>query len=321
MRSRNLAAALLLPLAWACSERNPDPVSNAEDTVVAAVLTTDVGAEIDDQWAMVHLLLSPKIDLRAIVTTHASSIGLSSATSEEKAHEVLARVFAEPGSTQPPVRAGSDLPLTDVASPRYNAGVELLLRLSQDFSSSQRLVVFVMGAATDVASAILQDPSLIERIAVVAMAFNDWPAGGDAFNVVNDPAAWEVVLNSDVPLVVGSAVVTREGLALTRSEAAALISSHGPVGDYLYSLFADWLDRQAPLVEQIVAPDTWVIWDEVVVAYVLGMVQGEDVARPSLNADLSFSHDETDRRMVWITSIDTARVWSDFTQRLDDRGQ
>jgi inosine-uridine nucleoside N-ribohydrolase len=178
-----------------------------------------------------------------------------------------------------------------------------------------------MGAATDVASAILKDPSLIERITVVAMAFNDWPAGGDVFNVVNDPVAWQVVLNSDVPLVVGGGAVTRGGLALTRSEAAALVSSRGPVGDYLHSLFVEWLDRQAALVAQFVAPDTWVIWDEVVVAYVLGMAQGEEVSRPGLNADLSFSHQETERRMTWITSIDTDRVWRDFTQRLDDRGQ
>jgi inosine-uridine nucleoside N-ribohydrolase len=145
------------------------------------------------------------------------------------------------------------------------------------------------------------------------MAFNDWPAGGDAFNVVNDPVAWQVVLNSDVPLVVGGAAVTRGGLALTRSEAAAQVSSRGPVGDYLHSLFVEWLDRQAALVAQLVAPDTWVIWDEVVVAYVLGMARGEEVSRPGLNADLSFSHQETERRMTWITSIDSDRVWRDFT--------
>ena len=119
-----------------------------------------------------------------------------------------------------------------------------------------------MGAATDVASAILKDPSLAERITVVAMAFNNWPAGGDVFNVVNDPLAWQVVLNSDVPLVVGSFAVTRQALSLTRSEAEELMSSRGAVGDYLHSLFTEWLDQQAPLVAQVVAPDTWVIWDE-----------------------------------------------------------
>ena len=34
------------------------------------VLTTDCGAEIDDQFALAHQVLSPALDLRAVVTTH-----------------------------------------------------------------------------------------------------------------------------------------------------------------------------------------------------------------------------------------------------------
>ena len=40
----------------------------------AVVLTTDIGAETDDQWALAHLALSPEFDLRGIVTTHATTM-------------------------------------------------------------------------------------------------------------------------------------------------------------------------------------------------------------------------------------------------------
>ena len=144
MQHKRSALAFLLmtsPLVLvACSN---DQDGRGSEAGQAAVLTTDVGAEIDDQWAMTHLLLSPEIDLRAIVTTHASSIGLSSVTTAEKATEVLARVFAHSLSTNPPVQAGSDLPLVDVVSPRDSAGVDLLLTISQGFSPAHRLVVFV----------------------------------------------------------------------------------------------------------------------------------------------------------------------------------
>ena len=56
---------------------------------LAVVLTTDCGVEMDDQWALAHLLLSHEIDLRAVVPTHASSIGFSSATSAKRAAEVI----------------------------------------------------------------------------------------------------------------------------------------------------------------------------------------------------------------------------------------
>ena len=144
----------------------------------AAILTTDCGAEMDDQWALAHLLLSTELDLRAVITTHASSIHLSSASSRERAADVVQHVLPARASSLPVV-AGSPEPLRDAKTPRENAGVDLLLRLSGDFSESRRLIVFAIGASTDVASAILKDPSIANRITVVAMGFRDWPGGGE----------------------------------------------------------------------------------------------------------------------------------------------
>ena len=229
---------------------------------------------MDDQWALAHLLLSPEVDLQAVITTHAASVRLSSVTTAARAAEVIARV-SPARSPSLPVVPGSGQPLQDLRSARESAGVDLLLGLSRTFSESRRLVVFVIGAATDVASAILKDPSLTKRVAVVAMGFDAWPAGGDMFNVKNDPLAWQIILNTDVPVVVGSSSVTSNGLRLTRAEAGTLMQSHGPVGQYLYSLFDDWLKRMpAAMLEQITgARETWVVWDEVVVAYALGMAR------------------------------------------------
>ena len=288
---------------------------------LAAVLTTDCGVEMDDQWALAHLLLSQEIELQAVITTHASSIGFSSATSAKKAAEVIARVPLAAGSAPPPVVPGSDSPLREATTPRENAGVDMLLELSRSFSPSRRLVVFATGAGTDVASAILKDPSIVNRVSVIAMGFDDWPGGGDGFNVKNDPLAWQVILDSDAPVVVGSGAVTKRGLQLTRAAAGTLMRPHGPVGEYLYSLLDDWLTKQATLVAQLIAPETWVVWDEVVVAYALGMARGKEVPRPQLQSDLSFSHPETNRRITWLTEIDTSRVWLDFAKKIDIRYQ
>ena len=227
-RPRRLCAAavatlvVLLPVSSGCQTQQ----LRNENSPLAVVLTTDCGADIDDQWALVHLLLSPELDLRAVITTHAASIKYSSAASAQCATGVLAHV--PPASAEPrPLVSGSDVPLRDAKTPLENPGVDLLLRISREFSESRRLVVFVIGAGTDVASAS--------------------PAGGDAFNVKNDPLARQVILNSDAPLVIGSSAVTQRDLRLTRAEAAALMRSHGQIGEYLYSLFDQWLDQQADL--------------------------------------------------------------------------
>jgi hypothetical protein len=42
----------------------------------AAILTTDCGAEMDDQWALAHLLLSTELDLRAVMPDLRNHFGM-----------------------------------------------------------------------------------------------------------------------------------------------------------------------------------------------------------------------------------------------------
>jgi len=41
---------------------------------VPVVLSTDVGNEIDDQWAIVYLLLQPKFEVLGVMSAHAPTI-------------------------------------------------------------------------------------------------------------------------------------------------------------------------------------------------------------------------------------------------------
>jgi purine nucleosidase len=284
---------------------------------LAAVMSTDCGVEMDDQWALTHLLLSPEIDLKAIISSHASSISFASATSAQKAAEVVSHVISVGASTKPPVMTGSGSPLKNSTTSQNNAAIEFLIRLSRGFSAEHPLTIFITGAATDVASAIIKDPSIVSRVSIVAMGFDSWPDGHDDFNVKNDPLAWQIILNSEVPVAIGSSSVARRGLRLTHAEAASLMHPHGPLGAYLYSILDDFMKKNPALPAQYVAPETWVVWDEIVVAYALGMARGNAVPRPKLQPDLMFSHPETDRRITWMTEIDTGRFWRDFTQKID----
>ena len=290
----------------------------ARSAPLAVVLTTDCGVEIDDQWALTHILVSPELQLRAIVTTHASSVHRSSSASAAAAADVIAHV-GRPRGTPVPVVAGASEPLQDSVTPRRSPGLDLLLRVARDFSPRRRLVVLSIGAATDTASAILEDPTIVDRIAVVAMGFEDWPDGGEEFNIANDRLAWQVVLRSRVPLVVGSGAAARRSLRLTRTAAADRVRSHGATGEYLYELFDHWLSGNAELAARMVAPGEWAIWDEVVVAYVLGVARGKVVARPQLVAGFLFSHPETDQRITWMTRIDADELWRDLARKLDAR--
>jgi inosine-uridine nucleoside N-ribohydrolase len=282
----------------------------------AVVLLTDCGTDMDDQWALAHLAVSPEIDLRGVVTTHAFFLPKPEAEFTAKAaREVLAQM---PVRTPPPVIPGSSVALTDKTTPLPNAGVDFLLQQSRTFSPQNRLTVLVIGAATDVASALLTDPTLGDRIAIVSMAFNLWPDGGDEWNVKNDPMAWQVLLESRAPITVGDQAVCKRDLAMTPQKADALLGPYGAPGRYLAGLLSGWFKSHPDLVRQ----GYWPVWDEVVTAHLLGLTKWETHPRPTMDGAMHFvlpssGTDRPERTIRWITSLDTARLWADLTQKLD----
>lgn len=279
----------------------------------SVILTTDCGTEVDDQWAIVYLLLSPQIKLEGIVTTHAPNLKPpASAASAECARQIARDYLA----SNVPVFAGSPVPLAGPREPRMNGGVRFIIGTSRAFSSRNRLAVLAIGAATDVASALLADATLARRIEILSMGFDDWPGGGDPWNVKNDPAAYQVILSSPVPLTVGTTKVTRRHLRLDLAQARQLTAGKGPTGDFLYGIFEKWLRENPELAARQAGPKEWVLWDLVAPAHLLGMTRQKSVPRPKLNADLSFSHSPTRRTVGWITGIEERRLWADFRARL-----
>lgn len=278
------------------------------------VLLTDIGADMDDQWTLAHLALSPEFDLRGVVTSHAFFMPKPAAEFTAKtAREVLSKM---PMAKPPPVIPGSSIALKDRAKPYANAGVDFLLQQSKAFSSRQRLTVLVIGAATDAASALLIDPTLADRIEIIAMGFKQWPEGGDEWNIKNDILAWQVVLESKAPIIAGDWATTRRDLALTPEKARQIFAECGEPGQYLVSLLADWFTKHPDLVKE----GFWPIWDQVTLAYLMGMTKQKTYPRPTMDDKMLFHHAADEPRLkptiVWITSIDAPRLWNDFQTKL-----
>jgi inosine-uridine nucleoside N-ribohydrolase len=275
---------------------------------IPVVLTTDCGTEVDDQWALTHLALSPRIALRAVVTTHAP--GLTSERSAQVAREVLGRLRLE---NPPPVVAGSPVALADRSTPRRNRGVERILDATKDGTKEKPVIVLAIGAATDVASALLTDPSLPDRIEVVAMGFDRWPQGGDPWNVKNDVRAWQVVLDSRVKLVVGDEAVCKRDLAMSAAMARGLTGNGGRAGRALSDDLEHWFSAHPDLARDKTGDSTtWPIWDEVTVAHLLGLTEVREVPRPTLRDDLTFDHSSPRGTISWVTKVKRDPFWSDF---------
>jgi len=290
----------------------------AESAPVPVLISTDLGNEIDDQWALLHLLTSDRFRVVGIASAHAPP---TSVPGGPKTSAALIRNIVEDRlvlKVHPPIVVGADSPLVDERTPRHSDAVGLILSESRRYSANNRLTIVVLGAATDVASSLVLEPRLGERVRIVAMGFRSWAEGGNEFNVHNDPAAWRVILDASVPLTIGDGEVTRRSLAVTRDEAAAIVDHSGALAPWLLRDYDSWYESHIRTFEPT-RPDgkhAWPIWDQVVVAHLLGFTQVQVRPRPLLEPDLSFAPGRPGSSVEWITAVDRDRLFDDFQEAL-----
>lgn len=101
-----------------------------------------------------------------------------------------------------PVYTGSEAYLPDSATPVDSAAARDLVERAMASPEDDPLYVAAIGAITNVASAILMEPKVIEKIVIVWLGGHalHWPNTVE-FNLRQDLHASRIVLDSGVPLV------------------------------------------------------------------------------------------------------------------------
>jgi hypothetical protein len=114
----------------------PSPVhSNPIQRSRPVVITTDCGADIDDQWTIAHASLAPELKLLAVIGNFAPRPhNLTSAQTTSCAHRVLEVLRRGRGIG---LYRGADRPLPNRAVPVPNEGVRAMMRLARNSFPSE----------------------------------------------------------------------------------------------------------------------------------------------------------------------------------------
>ncbi|HEX2767409.1 MAG TPA: nucleoside hydrolase [Candidatus Limnocylindria bacterium] len=213
----------------------------------------------DDAIAILLAAASPALELEAI-TTVAGNQTLDKVTLNAR------RVCSVAGITEVPIAAGADRPLArapivageihgtsgldgvDWDEPTVGvdsrAAVDLIVEraLADD---PRPLTIVAVGPLTNVATALRDHPEIrprIERISVMggAIGLGNWSPSAE-FNIIVDPEASEIVLESGVPVTLVPLEVTHQALATdpVLERIAALGTPVSRMADALLRFFAD----------------------------------------------------------------------------------
>ena len=232
---------------------------------VDAVLDTDAYNEIDDQFAIAYFLKNPhRINPLAIFAAPFLNERSSSAEDGmEKSYDEILKLLTLCGREEmiPSVYRGSRSFLPDELTPVSSPAAERLVELSQGYSAENPLYVVAIGAITNIASALLTDPTLAERIVVVWLGGHgrEWPDTRE-FNLWQDVAAARVVFDSGVALVQMPCMGVVSAFTTTAPELRYHLSGKNPLADYLAQNVLDCYPG---------ATNPWsrVIWDVTAVAW------------------------------------------------------
>jgi purine nucleosidase len=207
------------------------------------IINTDAKNEADDQFAIVHALLSPTLNVRGLIAAHFGTRRSQHSMADSREEiELLLRLLDMTGKVT--VADGAATALADERTPRESPGARLIIAESKLASQDDPLFVAFLGPLTDMASAILLDPEILRRN-VVLIWIGGVGYGGLAspprieYNLSNDVAAANVVFDSGITIwQVPSSVYSM--VSVGYAELEEKIGQAGPLGEYLIRQMREW---------------------------------------------------------------------------------
>ena len=179
---------------------------------VDVILDTDTYNEIDDQFALAYLVRSEEsVNIKAITAApfyRDPKIGICRSKDPgdgmEKSYHEIIKVLCLAGREDlcGKVYRGSLTYLPDETTPVHSEAVDKILEISRDYDEKNPLYIVAIGCITNVASALLIDPTLTKRCVVVWLVghAHHWNDCTD-FNMSQDMYASRIVFGCGVPLV------------------------------------------------------------------------------------------------------------------------
>ena len=285
---------------------------------VDVVMDTDTYNEIDDQYALAYLIRSPeKLRLQAIYAApffNGKSTG--PADGMEKSYEEIGRVLDLMGeeSRKGDVFRGSTSYLPDERTPVDSPAARDLVRRAMARTPEEGpLYVIATGAITNVASALLLEPSLADRIVVVWLGGNamDWPDARE-FNLQQDVAAGRVLFLSGAPVVQLPCMGVVSAFTTTGPELRHWLSGKNSLCDYL----VDVTEKEAEFCSM---GPCWSrpIWDVTAVAWLLGGFTEDRLAPcPVPQPDHRMSYDTSRPPIRYVYHIYRNKLFEDLFRKL-----
>jgi inosine-uridine nucleoside N-ribohydrolase len=211
------------------------------------IVNTDAKNEADDQYAIVHAVLTPSFDLHGIIPAHYGA--RKTPTSLQESHDETVKLLCLmdlEGEVR--VEDGAPHAIPDESTPADSPGARLIIE--EAMKDDERVLhVAFYGPLTDMASALLLEPEIQDRaIRVIWIGGGAWPSGSREYNCSNDIHAANVVMKSKLEVwqVPRS---TYRTMSVSYAELIEKVYPQGEIGKYLVEQLLEHNAKTRPEME------------------------------------------------------------------------
>ena len=286
---------------------------------IDVVLDTDTYNEIDDQFAVSYLLRS-KEKLNTVALYAAPFLNErseSAADGMEKSYNEIHKLLAFLQESVPVYR-GSTAFLSDEETPVVSDAARDLCARAKEYTEESPLYVVAIGAITNVASALLLDPTIAKSIVVVWLGghAHHYPHTHE-FNMLQDVAAARVVMRADLPFIQAPCMGVVDRFALSYAEMQYFLKGKNSLADFLVT-------NAEEIVKGYVTDDFWsrVIWDVVPIAWLLndgGRFMADRLSDTYLpDYDRHYEKTPLPKPMTYIYDIAKDALFRDLAKKLTE---
>ncbi|MFA6815933.1 MAG: nucleoside hydrolase [Lentisphaeria bacterium] len=282
------------------------------------VIDTDAANETDDQFALIYALMSPEIfNIQAIYAAPFKHYRVfKECEGMHNSFDEINKILEYFPDKKIPSFHGAENFLAD-RNPIKNDVANDLIERAKLHNPDNPLYVVCIASLTNLATALLLEPSITDRIVVLWLGGQLYDRSPVEFNLEQDFTAAQIVFESKIKMINFPCQGVCEKLTMSLEEALKKLPCFGEIGEFLKHRFIrhhTWSFGESASDEQVLS-----IWDFAPIAFLLNQnfCATRVMQRPELLGNPTrWGACKNDMNDIVCIDINRDAIFDDFYQRL-----
>ncbi len=278
------------------------------------IVDADTANEIDDLYAIVRAIAAPEFRVEGLTSAHftRSTVSNDTVRQSQAINEQILDAMGLRNSIPHPV--GADRSMPDPTTAVDSPAARLIIERAHAGGPDDKLTVFALGACTNLASALVLDPSIESKVifAFIDGDYRNGQWGPGIFNWKNDIHAVKAIFESNVEYVHMPARAVSVEMRLSKIDVDEHLKGKGGVWDLLVDRWETFPRTANQKVK--------VMWDVALIEAVLrpNLATPVVVGAPIIHdAQTVEQYPDNVRRIKVFEAIDSDGMANDFWKSLD----